>query len=186
MRLPRPKSSGIVLIEVLIILLVLMLLVVLMLPYLAGGGPAKGAQCRSNQQQITVGFILWDSDNAGKFPWQVSETNQGAMEASARGDVVAGYKTLQGYLQWPPVFVCPTDPSRTAATNFLSLGNQNLSYFINFDGVARATNAFAGIMTGDRHLSADGTPVKPGLFTYSTNMVMGWTTELHSLAATPM
>ena len=186
MRLPRSTSrrDGLVWIEVLVILLVLMLLVAVMIPYLEGGGPSKGVACMSQQKQIALGFTLWDSDNSGKYPWQVPATNHGAMEASAQGDAAASFKTLHGYIQ--PEFVCPTDPARTATTNITSLTAQNLSYFIGYDGFVRSTNARAGILTGDRHIRVDGTPVNPGLFTYTNNMPMGWTTELHRLAAAPM
>jgi prepilin-type processing-associated H-X9-DG protein len=43
-----------------------------------------------------------------------------------------------------------------------------------------ATNSATSILTGDRHLQANGKPVKQGLFIYSTNTVLNWTRELHS------
>jgi prepilin-type processing-associated H-X9-DG protein len=73
---------------------------------------------------------------------------------------------------------CPTEKNRQVATNFSELSDANLSYFADVD--AGTNKQAASILSGDRHLQADGKPVRPGLFTLTTNLVLGWTGELHS------
>jgi len=78
----------------------------------------------------------------------------------------------------PKRLICPTDNSRSEAEDYEHFGNRNLSYFAS---LTTPTNVPASsVLAGDRHLQADGKPVKPGLFINSRNMNMGWTHELHS------
>jgi hypothetical protein len=60
------------------------------------------------------------------------------------------------------------------------MSDQNISYFVNVDA---STNNANTILTGDRHLQANGNPVKPGLFVFTNGMAMGWTSELHGNSA---
>jgi prepilin-type N-terminal cleavage/methylation domain-containing protein len=174
------NRNGLTLVELLVVAAVISFLVGVMFAFMARtdrGGRPNATICMNNQKQIAIGFVMWDNDNGDKFPWQVSETDHGAMEASARGDAAADFNLLQTYIKQPWIFICPTDLIKIAATNQTPIENQNLSYFVGIDGT---TNAAIDILTGDRHLQANGAPVKPGLFTYTTNAVMNWTSELHS------
>jgi hypothetical protein len=74
------------------------------------------------------------------------------------------------------VYICPTDAAKRVAANYETFSDQNTSYFVNVDA---ATNTASTILTGDRHLVANGQPVKPGLFYYKNTSDMGWTRELH-------
>jgi hypothetical protein len=105
------------------------------------------------------------------------------MERVADGQAAAQFQVLSPYTNInPSAFRCPTDKSRIPATKHAGLSNTNLSYFINLDSV---TNSPAGILAGDRHLQADGKPVAPGLFSWTTNQVIGWTRELHGSSKSP-
>jgi hypothetical protein len=126
-------------------------------------------------------------DNNGKLPWQISVTNGGTMEYAERGYAAPNFQILSNYLMKPSVLVCPTDKSKTVASNFARLDNQNVSYFIAFDP---GTNLAVGvpavsILTGDRHLECNSKPLKPGLFVYSNGFAMNWTHELHGSGRMP-
>jgi hypothetical protein len=103
------------------------------------------------------------------------------MESSDWGYVAPNFQVIEDYLRQARVLICPTDVAKTEATNILQIHNQNVSYFVGLDA---GTNAAASILTGDRHLQANGKPVNPGLFVYSTNLSMEWTRELHSKRST--
>lgn len=97
------------------------------------------------------------------------------------GYVAPNFNAVANYIKNPRVFVCPTDEVKTVATNNAQLHNQNVSYFV---GLNSGTNDAVSILTGDRHLQANGKPVKPGLFVYSNNLPMNWTLELHGKVKT--
>jgi hypothetical protein len=179
MKLPRLKSScdGFTLMEGLLIAILVFLLFIFLLPHESHlKQKAKLAVCMSSQKQVDLGFILWQSDHTNQFPWQVSVTNGGTMESAASGDVLQNFDALQAYIGRSAVFVCPTDPSKTEATNQMKLSNQNVSYFVGLD---IGTNPSCSILTGDRHLKSGQVPVASGLFVHSNGLAMGWTRELH-------
>jgi hypothetical protein len=174
----KPSSeSALTLLEVLVVILVVAVFIAMLFPTQSGRHHAFIAVCMSHQKQLALGFNMWKDDNNGKFPWQVSTTNDGTMEFVAGGQASSQFKTLQeDYSKGFESYVCPTDKIKHAATNGATFNNDNLSYFVNFDS---GTNDSAGILTGDRHLEANGRPVKPGLFIRPNGTAMNWTRELH-------
>ena len=179
----KTKINGLTLIELLVVIFVVAILAAMLLP--AGHGNKQSAtlvRCLSNQKQIAIGFNVWQGDN-GKLPWQISITNAGTMEYDERGYAAPNFQILSNYLPSPEIFICPTDKSKTIATNFAHFNNQNVSYFIALD---LGTNQAASILTGDRHLENNGNPLKPGLFVYSNGCAMNWTHELHGNVPKPI
>jgi type II secretory pathway pseudopilin PulG len=172
----KAKISGLTLIEVLAVMFVIVVLVAMLLPSLARVKSGRLDQCLENQHQIAGACVVFQDDNGGKFPWQLSATNGGAMELVGDGHPSSQFRMIQDYVRNYNVWICPTEQSRQAATNNATFGDLNTSDFVNVD--AAPTNA-AGILTGERHLVANGWPVKPGLFFYKNTSDMGWTRELH-------
>lgn len=125
---------------------------------------------------------MWSMDNSNHFPWEISSTNAGTKEFAEAGYAAPNFRILSDYLKTPTVFVCPTDKSKTVATNVEALKNGNLSYFM---GIDVGTNVALSILTGDRHLEMNGQPVKPGLTVYNSNSKMNWTRNLHSTGKFP-
>jgi type II secretory pathway pseudopilin PulG len=163
--------------ELLVVIAVIVILAAMLLPTSGGPRRARVAICMNNQKQIALGFIMWKSDHGDQFPWQVLTTNNGTMESSDRGYAAPDFSAVADYIKNPDVFVCPTDEAKTEATNSAQLHNQNVSYFVALEA---ATNSAVSILTGDRHLQANGNQVKPGLFVYSNNFQMSRTRELHT------
>src|SRR6185312_5389640 len=174
----KTKVEALTLVELLLVIFILMILAALLLPAYTGPRKAPSATCMLNQKQLALGFIMWKSDNSDQFPWQISSTNGGTMEAANGGYAAENFQVLwrDNYDKYPAVFVCPTDKSRAVASDLTQFRNQKLSYFV---AVQSSTNVVVGILTGDRHLESDGRPVKTGLFNYGTNLTMNWTHELH-------
>jgi prepilin-type N-terminal cleavage/methylation domain-containing protein len=173
----KAKISGFTLIEVLVVIFVLAILAALLLPALNrphnGGGPS----CMSNQKQIALGFIMWNGDNNGRFPWQVSTTNSGTMEFVDDGHPSSQFRAILDYTKNLGTYICPTDTARQVATNYKTFSDSNTSYFVNVD--ATTNNPSLTILTGDRYLQVKGKPVNPGLFNYSTNMTLNWAGGFH-------
>jgi hypothetical protein len=170
----KAKISGLTLIEVLVLILVLAVLTAILLPpltHLRWIDP--GPNCMSNQRQITLGFLMFKDDNKGEFPWQLSATNGGAAELI--GD---GHPSSQlDYVKYLGSYICPADTTKQVATNYTTFGDSNTSYFVNVK--ATTNNSSLTILTGDRYLEVKGKPVNPGLFNYSTNMVLSWMRGFH-------
>ncbi len=176
----QSKTSGLTVLEILVVIFTLTVLVALLLPVMGPGHISNGVTCISNQRQVTLGFILFTTDNDGKYPWQLDETNADYLKGCTNGYAAADYNASLDYIKWLPLFVCPSDPDREPAPDHSRLLNKNISYFVGYDA---GTNASANILIGDRHLVANGNPVAPGLFTYTTNQAMSWSSELHRWAA---
>jgi len=173
------KREGLTLIELLVVIALIAILAAMLLPATTHGGKARIPWCMNNQKQIDLGFIMYAGDNNGKFPMQFSTTNGGTMEFVRSGNVFQHIQKLsQYYGRNTGILVCPSDVERHAATNFERLNDYNISYSLNAD--ASTNNQSLSILTGDRHLEANGKAVRSGLFVCSTNTVLNWTRELHN------
>ena len=169
------KTSGFTLFEVLVVVAIIVTLMLVLLPTSPRKVNATGYRCLSNQKQICLGFVMFEGDNGDNFPWQLSTATNGTMELITNGHAFSQFLPLTNYIKSPQVYVCPTDTSRGYAATVATLTDSNLSFFVNADA---PTNNPAAILIGDRHLSADGRPLPPGLFVFTTN-AMDWTHALH-------
>jgi hypothetical protein len=176
MKKPSAKSAF-TLTELLVVFFALAVFFALLIPAITDRGPRRSAiaACMSNQRQIVLGFTLWKDDHHEQFPWQASTTNSGTTEYTLN-DAASNFQILSNYLGRPEVFVCPTDKTRVATTNFAQFDNRNTSYFVGHD---TGKNYNVSILTGDRHLENNSKPINPGLFAYSQDCVLNWTRELH-------
>ena len=175
----KANCKGLTLLEVLVVITILLVLFAMLIPATTDRNRKGGTlvRCMSNQRQLALGLILWNSDNTNLFPWQVSATNGGALDAAASGQAAPIFLCLSNYLRTTTMFVCPADTNRMVAATFGQFHNFNLSYFAALDA---GTNAAASVLMGDRHLAERGKPINPGLFIYSAGSKLNWTRELHS------
>lgn len=175
----KEKISGLTLIEMLVVIAIIAILAALLLPAKTHGGKARIPWCMHNQKQIDLGFIMYAADNNGNFPMQLSATNGGTVELVRNGNVFPHIQKLSKYFnQNTHILVCPADVERHAATNFETINDLNISYFLNAD-VSTNTPSLS-ILTGDRNLVAVNRPVQSGLFVLTTNIYMRWTDGLHT------
>ena len=172
----KGKIRGFTLIEVLVVVAVIFVLAALMLPTLDHTHTSRGPSCMSNQKQICLGLIMSQGDNDGKFPWQRSTATNGTMKLITNGQAASQLYPLTDYLKSFGCYLCPVDSGKVEATNYDHFTDQNISYFVNVDAT---TNTAATILTGDRHLIANGNPVKPGLFYYKDTSNLSWSRGLH-------
>jgi type II secretory pathway pseudopilin PulG len=172
----KTKYRGLTLIELIVVLAVIFVLAAGLLPSLSGSHRSSLIMCQSNQRFIAIGLSLFENDHAGNYPWQVSLTNGGSMESIPSKHVFPHVRALAPYYgNQLNILACPTDSARHLAANYSQISDQNISYFLNLD----ATTNSQAILSGERHLEANDRPVDSGLFSYSTNMILNWTRELH-------
>jgi len=128
-----------------------------------------------------LGLKIWSGDNDDKYPWQVSTNKGGAMQfcnnnlnntppnPNTPDYLYEVWMTASNELSTPKILYCTADngvsanntqgPPHSASTNFATLANLNISYFLNGDANQDDPNM---IVTGDRNVgtgnSADNRP----------------------------
>lgn len=166
--------------EVLVVVFVAAMLVVLMLTASlrrSKGGPI--ISCLNNLKEIGISFKIWEGDNNGKNPMEVSLNEGGVMELAATGNVAAVFQVMSNSLNTTRLLICPQDAGHKLAANFTTdFSNKNVSYFVGLDA---ATNFPNSILAGDDNFQMNGLPVKSGVLRFSTNSPIAWTEARHRL-----
>ncbi|HEX7576609.1 MAG TPA: prepilin-type N-terminal cleavage/methylation domain-containing protein, partial [Verrucomicrobiae bacterium] len=167
------RGGGFTLTELLVVICVIAVVVALILPVLARPHHYSRINCANNLKQIGLSFRIWEGDNGGKYPMQVSVTNGGAMELALTGNVSAIFRVMSNELSTPKVLVCPQDTKRTAATDFVNgFSDANTSYFAGLDAEDKYPQM---ILSGDDNLEVNGVRVRRGILNLSTNIPIEWT-----------
>ena len=158
----RNQSSGLTRIELLVVLAILIVLAGLILPALQHSNRHRRVGrivCVNNLKQVGLSFRISANDNNDSFPMQIADEKGGAKDSLARGELIRVFLALSNELSVPRTVTCPDDP-RSAATNWASLSNSNISYFVGLDAAdGRTTWAFrpgvsSGVVTFWRRLCA--------------------------------
>lgn len=97
-------------------------------------GKAQSINCMNNMKQIGLAYRLWSMDHGDKYPFNVSQAAGGTKEfcdVGPDGYDLNGYRHLRVMAQelaTPKVLICPSDESKTIASSFDALGEDNVSY----------------------------------------------------------
>jgi prepilin-type N-terminal cleavage/methylation domain-containing protein/prepilin-type processing-associated H-X9-DG protein len=173
----RQRNRAMTLVELLVVLAVIAMLAVLVWPNFPNGKKkAIRIACINNLKQTGLAFQIWSGDHGTNFPMAVSETNGGSAEFTTGPNAFRHFQVMSNELSYPMVLICPSDALKYPATNWIYLGNSNVSYFVGVD--ARETNGMM-ILSGDHNLT-DGTPLKNGLLELTTKKPARWTSEMHN------
>lgn len=177
--IPRRANHAFTLIELLVVVVIVGVMVAMLCP-VNRPGKASSVICMNNLKQVGLGLMMYASDHADQFPWQIS-TNSTVTGQTVESRPAFEYFLMLTNYQFPPsILVCPTDKARTRATNYSHFNNTNLSYFAALSATATSgSNVWRLILAGDRHLSVDGQAVKPGVYTLNESSVPAWTKALH-------
>jgi len=177
---PGTTHKAFTLIELLVVVAILGIGLAVYLPMIDRGCRLPMGGCMNNLRQTGLGLLMYASDHADQFPWEISTNSSVMSEVVESYPAYAFFLALTNYALPPSKFVCPSDEFRTAATNYSTFNNSNLSYFAALSAtMTSGTNVWRLILAGDRHLSVDGQPLKPGLHTLGANPTPAWTDELH-------
>lgn len=165
----RLRHRALTLVECLfLVLAVALLFYAVMLPRLTARKPRPRLHCANNLRQVALSFIMFATDNNGRFPQHLNTNEGGVKELVFRGNRAWGDPTrtfwvfvgMSNELAIPKTVVCPADTNRVAISNFygmaygtpLAQGGQNasVSYFVNLAADSQTPEA---ILAGDRNLS---------------------------------
>lgn len=178
----HPRSThttAFTLLEMMIAVAVIVLLAALFLPVLSRPNHdhlRRGINCVNNLKQAGLSFRLWADDNGEKYPAYVSVTNGGVMELITNGGVYPIFNVMSHELGTPKIVACPTDSDRIAATNFTSMTDTNVSYFVCLTATDESNPQLW--LVGDRNITNGFASVR-GVLNVPTNSPVGWTKKLH-------
>jgi len=183
-RFSNQRNHALTRVEVMTVIIVLVILAMVLFQALHSSysnmrGMRSESQriiCISNLKQIGGAYRLWEGNHNDKYPMQVSVTNGGAMELVGAGNVAACFQAMSNELYMPKILLCPADTRRVLATNWSTLNNSNISYFVGLDADESKPQMF---LSGDDNFAIGGVPVKSGLLQLLTSAPVTWTKARH-------
>jgi type II secretory pathway pseudopilin PulG len=169
-----PKR-GFTLVALLVIIAVLAILAAMLLPALAAAKKkAQRINCVNNLKQDGLAFRIWEGDNGDHYPMAVPMAKGGTKEFGTGADTFRHFQVMSNELSTPKILICPAD-TRSVAANFISLNNQNVSYFVGLD----AKETFPQmLLDGDRNITG-GTEPENGILKLVPGQPVRWTEAMH-------
>ena len=177
------RTRAFTLVELLVVIAIIAILAALLLPVLDKSEMSgKRVWCINNQSQFGLAFHTFANDHSGKFPMAVSTNEGGSMEYVESGfdsgptfyTAFRHFQVLSNELVFSRILICPTD-LRGASSNFPSLQNDNLSYFI---GVDSTFDKPESILAGDRNLVTNAWS-QPTILGYGGASSLSWSWDMH-------
>lgn len=131
--------------------------------------------CVNNLKQVGLAFVMWSHDHNDQFPQ--ASTNPGGSRAWAGSpQVFRHFQAVSNELITPRVLTCPMDSARATASDFVTISNQNLSYFVALEA---AVDEPQDLLQGDRNLDG-GRSGNNHLLTIRSNTPLSWTAAMHN------
>jgi hypothetical protein len=132
--------------------------------------------CVSNLKQVDLSLRCWSGMNQERFPMQVSTNEGGTAEWVQSGLAYPHFAVLSNELPALNFFYCPADAERKVGSNYASLGNENISYFV----VPESSEAQPKMwLLGDRNLASGWSAPRAGRSQLGSNSVLEWTSKMH-------
>ncbi len=180
-RARKQSLRAMTLVEVVVVMFIIAFLVTRFLPALRPPkSHASRVNCVNNLKQIGLAFQVWSNEHEEDkfpmpFPMALSTNKHGTLEFANSREVFRHFQTLSNELGSTKVLVCGDDAARRWATNWQSLSDSNLSYFVGLD--ADRANPQT-ILSGDRNITTNGL-ITSGILMLATNSPVSWAKSLH-------
>ncbi len=170
-----PDARALTLLELLVVIAILALLAWMLLPAITRREARSPIiECAYHLKRIGIALRQFAADHRDRFPMEISTNQGGSLEWG--GQASRHFLAITNDLATPRVLLCPTDKERTSARDWLSFGNQNLSYFISLDADRHEPQM---ILASDRIVSLGALPARRGLMTLTTNRLVGFFPAIH-------
>ena len=98
------------------------------------------------------------------------------MELVGNGVAYFHFLVMSNELNTPKILLCPNDTNRLAATNWDSLRDHSLSYFVGLDASELNPQMF---ISGNDNFTINGAKPRRGLVSLSTNDTATWLPTRH-------
>ncbi len=177
-RTVRPSRGlrALTLTDLLVVVAVTAVLFVLLFHFLAGSHVrASHSSCLNHLKQLGLACRIFSIDHDGKFPWATPDALGGSSNRTFHPNVFRHFLVMSNELSTPKILRCHQDSRRFVQTNWASLGNGNISYFLCIDA---NDDDGQSVLSGDRNLTG-GTLSNGFLRTINSNSVLGWTAAIH-------
>jgi hypothetical protein len=158
-----------------ILITVVALLAVVAIPAL-GRAKQKAARisCVCHVKKIGLALRIWANDNDDLYPMSAGNPDDSLRIDALEGRMFRLFQVLSNEFSVPKSVICPSD-TRSAATNWTSFANENVSYFIGLDANDTQPNM---VLSGDRNLTLEGR-LLTGVVSLGTNSPVAWTKDMH-------
>ena len=194
MKAPHPSyRRGLTLLEVVVVVAVLVVFVGLFLPvsiHRSPKGMVNRISCVNYLKNIGLALRIFSTDHGDKWPMDLSVTNHGTREwLNDPSQLWRHWLALSNELATPRILLCPGDKQRLSSKSSFTepmspslmwaqfTNNSRLSYFLGLDAGEKNPQT---ILAGDRNLTTNGVAVSPGRLMLTTNLVLGFTKEIHN------
>lgn len=173
-------QSAFTLLEVIVISVTFAVLAAVILPRMTRiRKPASHLKCVYNMKNIGLAYRTWAVDHSDLFPMGVSTNQEGTSNYVGTPDMFPHFQVLSNEIGVPKFLVCPAlYPNLNEATQWVTLQNSNLDYFVGVDAQPDAPNS---ILAGDRFLTTDAS-YSNNLLHLRTNSIIRWQFKPHTNA----
>ena len=157
----RRGRRAFTLLELLTTIAIIAVLAALLLPALQNSyRKARRIVCTSQLKQVGLAFHSWAHDHNDLYPMQVATSAGGTKEFAEQAALNPNesftyrhFQAVSNELLVAKVLLCPAEKTRTAARDFESLRNENISYWLNNDAVFGHPSS---PLAGDRNVRTSG------------------------------